>query len=152
MPSSFASPPRAAAPLLLAATASAFQIYVALNPNGANVPGVAAIGHVSPAGGGVNNKYGLAFAGNNYEWNITLACADSDNDGYPNGWELGDPCGNWTAAAKILPTWNTDISHPGLRSSVPQTRKLPLDWSVCGTTNPCAGLETAASPRQALRG
>jgi len=146
--------PRALLFLCCAAAASAFQIYVPDNPNGANVPGVAAIGHVAPGGGGVNNKYGLAFAANLYVWNLTLACADSDNDGYPNGWELGDPCGNWTLASKAAPTWTTDISHPGLRSSVPQTRKLPLDWTVCGK-NPCAGpaeAPLASPPRPALRG
>jgi hypothetical protein len=53
-----------AAALLLAHPAAAFPAYVPLCPNGKGVPGVAAIGHVAPAGGGANNKFGIAFAAN----------------------------------------------------------------------------------------
>ena len=120
--------------LLASQTAQAYQKYVPLCPNAQAVPGVKAIGHVAPAGGGANNKFGLAFAANGHVWNLTLACQDSDSDGWPNGWELGDPCGNWTGAA---PTWTTDISLPGLKSSVPTTHTLPLNWTICGK-NPCA--------------
>ena len=143
----------AALALLLAAprAAEAFPAYVPLCPNANGVPGVAAIGHVAPAGGGVNNKFGIAFANNSHLWNLTLACQDSDGDGWPNGWELGDPCGNWTGGA-AAPTWTTDISLPGLKLSVPKTRTLPLDWTICGK-NPCpasADAADAAAPR--LRG
>jgi hypothetical protein len=54
----------AAVALLLAHPVAAFPAYVPLCPNSNGVPGVAAIGHVAPAGGGVNNKFGLAFAAN----------------------------------------------------------------------------------------
>ncbi len=79
-----------------------------------------------------------------------MACLDSDGDGWPNGFELGDPCGNFTVNGS--PLWSTDISHPGNASSVPQTRKLPPDYiSVCGK-NPCQALleeeEEEAQQRQ----
>ena len=171
-------------------------------------------------------------------WNLTLACEDSDGDGWrvllarartracarkehkrttltgtrhpcssappcrPNGWELGDPCGNWTGGT-AAPTWaasrtrvppppaprsagdarlarpslarslarspafssspfcsilrslpaQTDISLPGLKSMVPKTRTLPLDWAgVCGK-NPCPDSAAAATTTTArLRG
>jgi len=113
----------------------AYKIYVPLCPNAKGVPGVLAIGHIAPAGGGANNKFGLGFAANGHTWNLTLACQDSDGDGWPNGWELGDPCGNWTGGTAV-PTWVTDISLPGLKSSVPKVHTLPLDWTICGK-NPC---------------
>lgn len=55
----------------LAAVASAHQAYVALLPNGANVPGAAAIGHVNPAGGGARNSFGIQFWA---EWTNKCAC------------------------------------------------------------------------------
>ena len=88
-------------------------------------------------------------------WNLTLACIDSDLDGWPNGWELGDPCGNWTGGSAPT-TWSTDISLPGMKSSVPKTRTLPLDWvGVCGK-NPCPPAQQQQQQQQqqpaALRG
>jgi hypothetical protein len=127
------------------AYASSFPTYILLNPNGNNVTGVAAIGHVNPAGGGANNKYGIAFANNLHAWNLTLACADSDGDGWPNGFELGDPCGVWKFGG-AEPLWVTDISHPGQKASVPLTRgALPVNYAaVCGT-NPCASADNEQS-------
>ncbi|EEY58915.1 uncharacterized protein PITG_22951 [Phytophthora infestans T30-4] len=56
---------------LVATTArvvNARPTYVALLPNGDNVPGVAALGHVNPAGGGANNAFGLDFASADKSW------------------------------------------------------------------------------------
>ena len=125
-----------AAAALAAAGALAYPAYVPLCPNGASFPGIAAIGHVDPAGGGANNKFGVAFANNSHVWNLTLACLDSDGDGFPNGWELGDPCGNWTGGA-AAPMWATDLSLPGLKASTPKTRTLPLNWAAACGANPC---------------
>lgn len=81
------------------------------------------------------SPFGWDFAHNNHYWNLCLACADSDNDGFPNGWELGDPCGYWSTHSKAVPCWKDDISHPGNASSVPLTRTV--DWlGTCGY-NPC---------------
>jgi len=110
---------------------SAHKSYVPLIPN-SPFPTVPALGHVNHAGGGATNKFGAAFKNNTLTWNSTLACQDSDSDGFPNGWELGDPCGNWTVGS--TPTWTNDVSHPGEKASVPLTRKV--DWSIC-KVNPC---------------
>jgi hypothetical protein len=62
---------------------------------------------------------------------------DSDNDGWTNGWELGDPCGVWYYSPHSAPhpCWSDDISHPGNSSSVPLTRTL--DWNAACGYNPC---------------
>lgn len=54
--------------------------------------------HVSAAGGGARNNFGISFANNNKRWSSTLAQIDSDNDGSSNGLELQDPNGTWTTA------------------------------------------------------
>ena len=51
----------AAAAFAAVCPASAHPAYVALLPNGAAVPGYAAIGHVDPAGGGARNVFGQQF-------------------------------------------------------------------------------------------
>ncbi len=63
-PLSAAAAAAAAAAVLLAHPASAFPWYIPFNPNALAVKGVAAIGHINPAGGGERNPYGLAFAAN----------------------------------------------------------------------------------------
>ena len=57
---------RAAAALAGVSLAAGYAVYVPLCPNANGVPGVAAIGHIAPAGGGANNKFGLSFAANNH--------------------------------------------------------------------------------------
>ena len=100
---------RASALAAAAGSAAGFATYVPLCPNANGVPGVAAIGHITPAGGGANNKFGIDFAANGHVWNLTLACIDSDGDGWPNGWELGDPCGVWPGGA-AAPAWTVSRS------------------------------------------
>lgn len=108
---------------LAAATACALSLplaaahpeYVAMSPNGANVPGVAAIGHLDANGGGLLNGYGLAFllaGSSNTSW-AALCPQDSDLDGQSNGWELGDPCCTWSVAAGKPPMFTANISNPG---------------------------------------
>ena len=87
-------------------------------PNGANVPGYAAIGHVAPAGGGARNAFGKLFWTewvNKYGWNNTFCCMDADGDLQSNGLELGDPCCVWKQGD--TPAFTSDISHPGLANS-----------------------------------
>jgi hypothetical protein len=83
---------RAIALASLASSAHGHKEYVPLNPNGAGVPGVLAIGHVNVKGGGKTNKYGADFGHVGKAWTQTLCMADSDGDGQTNGLELGDPC------------------------------------------------------------
>ena len=87
-------------------------------PNGANVSGYAAIGHVDPNGGGARNAFGALFWTewvNKYGWNATFCCMDADGDSQSNGLELGDPCCVFKQGD--TPAFTTDISHPGLANS-----------------------------------
>lgn len=89
--------------------------FVAKIPNGANVPGVAGLGHVDPQGGGQLNFFGRAFQDAGYKWTTELCAKDSDGDGQTNGEELGDPCCTWSTG--IDPQRALGVSHPGLASS-----------------------------------
>lgn len=54
-----------------------------------------------------------------------FAGMDSDGDGWPNGFELGDPCGIWQRHNHNgPPAWHNDISHPGNCSSTPCEHSL----------------------------
>jgi hypothetical protein len=113
--------------------ASGHPEYVARNPNGANVPGVKAIGHNNPAGGGSENKFGSDFKAAGKRWNQKLCSLDSDGDGQSNGLELGDPCCIW--AVGQIPQNTTDISHPGDKSSV--TSRKCDDFKCANGNDPC---------------
>lgn len=65
-------------------------------------------------------------------WGPELAAANSDNDGCENGYELGDPDGDWTAAQGQLTIPVPDQSHPGRAGDC----LLPLNqrsWGVLKT-------------------
>lgn len=104
--------------------AVSYQQYIYLIPNGQNVKVdgkvVVGIGHVNGNGGGKRNSFGQAFSNNGKKWTVALCNLDSDGDGYNNGQELGDPECTWTQGQ--IPKQNTDISHPGLLSSVPSVQ------------------------------
>lgn len=73
--------------------------------------------HVSPAGGGARNAFGVqvepAFDDGNFDW-ADFYNLDADGDGYSNGEELGDPEGTWTDGAA-----GDYLSHPGVESRTP---------------------------------
>ncbi|KAG1712793.1 hypothetical protein DVH05_000528 [Phytophthora capsici] len=112
---------RATLSIALVATAAvivnARPTYVARLPNGDNVSGVAALGHVDPAGGGANNQFGLDFASAGEEWTTEFCQMDSDGDGQTNGQELGDPCCEWVQDSNAVVQWTEGVSHPGDSSS-----------------------------------
>ncbi|DAZ99341.1 TPA: hypothetical protein N0F65_005192 [Lagenidium giganteum] len=92
---------------------SARPTYVAKVPNGANLAGVQALGHVNVDGGGPRNAFGLAFAQAGKSWTKELCEADSDGDGQTNGEELGDPCCKWVAGGNAVTLRSEGLSHPG---------------------------------------
>ncbi|KAG6623494.1 Cleavage induced conserved protein [Phytophthora cinnamomi] len=87
-------------------------MYVTRIPNGANVPGIKALGHVDSTGEeSARNVFGIAFEEAGTEWTKELCEADSDEDGQTNGQELGDPCCVWVEGG--TPQWTDGVSHPG---------------------------------------
>ncbi|KAG2783155.1 hypothetical protein PC129_g14144 [Phytophthora cactorum] len=114
--------------------------YVARLPNGENVKGVAALGHVNVAGGGDRNEFGENFEQRGELWTKELCEADSDGDGQTNGQELGDPCCEWNAATASTPRWTEGVSHPGdAKSKSNETLWANIDCSTAATTNVTAG-------------
>lgn len=113
---------------------SAHEEYVARNPNGANVPGVAAIGHINPGGGGAANAYGAAFSQAGLQWSAALCALDSDGDGLSNGLELGDPCCTWTVGTQ--PQFGNDISNPGDAASKTQRGMVNCSSPPPGSPSP----------------
>lgn len=110
--------------------------FVARIPNGANVPGVKALGHIDPNGGGARNDFGEAFEAAELAWTAELCQADSDGDGQTNGQELGDPCCEFNLASNAVVRWSKGVSHPGDSSS----KSDPTLWANVN----CTGSTTAA--------
>lgn len=115
-------PGKIAAVLALSAVLGSVQVaakptFVSKIPNGANVDGVEALGHVDPSGGGSRNDFGTAFDSAGFTWTKELCEADSDGDGQTNGQELGDPCCAWVEGTNEKVEWSTGLSHPGLATS-----------------------------------
>ncbi|CAI5708303.1 unnamed protein product [Hyaloperonospora brassicae] len=115
--------PRTALSLVLAAAAATVTVdarpdYVFRIPNGANVDGVNALGHVDPSGGGARNAFGQDFEADGEQWVTSLCMMDSDGDGQTNGQELGDPCCEWNQTSNPVTLWSTGLSHPGEVSSM----------------------------------
>jgi hypothetical protein len=75
--------------------------------------------HLSAAGGGARNPFGLVVgtlvtAGScTGFWSATLAAQDADKDGRSNGTELGDPAGTWRPG---MPNTGiaAEVSNPGV--------------------------------------
>ncbi|KAF1328046.1 hypothetical protein FI667_g7373, partial [Globisporangium splendens] len=122
---------------------AAIPTYVAKIPNGANVDGVQALGHVNPEGGGARNAFGTAFGTAGHAWTKELCEADSDGDGQTNGQELGDPCCAWVESSNEVVQWSKGLSHPGLASS----KSDPSLWASvsCGSASNSTGSSTSNS-------
>jgi hypothetical protein len=126
-----------------AAVVTARPTYVARLPNGDNVSGVAALGHVDPSGGGANNDFGLDFESAGESWTTEFCQQDSDGDGQTNGQELGDPCCEWVQDSNAVVQWTDGVSHPGDASS---TSDESLWGDVtCGSSTSNSTSTTASS-------
>jgi len=76
--------------------------------------------HVLPSSTNLN-AFGADWNSNGRAWDPVLAAgqdSDSDGDGVPNGWELGDPDGTWQMGDPAPGDPNL-VSSPGQASSVP---------------------------------
>jgi hypothetical protein len=85
-------------------------------------PFVSSAATFDPATAQPNSAFYTDFASAGFQWTIALCQGDSDDDGFTNGEELGDPGCVWTTASStgLLSGLRYDrISHPGLWSSVP---------------------------------
>jgi hypothetical protein len=66
-------------------TVDAMSMYPQRIPNGANVPGIKALGHVDGTGEtSPLTKFGIAFSAAGLQWTVELCKADSDGDGQTN--------------------------------------------------------------------
>jgi len=129
--------------LVPAAFVSAKPEFVAKIPNGANVPGVEALGHVDPAGDGARNAFGEGFDEADFVWTTELCQADSDGDGQTNGQELGDPCCEFVVDTNPDVRWTEGVSHPGDSSLTSD----PSLWAAidCSNVTSAAGNATDSS-------
>ncbi|CEG40029.1 uncharacterized protein PHALS_10252 [Plasmopara halstedii] len=96
---------------------SARPTYVTRVPNGGNVVGVQALGHINVQGGGPRNSFGSDFEDADLQWTSELCAKDSDGDGQSNGHELGDPCCEFSSENNTV-RWSTGVSHPGDATSM----------------------------------
>ena len=97
--------------------------------------------HMSPSGGDARNAFGLTIQGDFLTsvdadgavlWGPDLAAIDSDDDGFTNGEELGDPDGTWEAGDD-LPGDPADVTLPGDPDSHPP-EPPPEPTSISGST------------------
>ena len=108
-----------------AATVDARGFRLNMVPNAGTVGVGCNLCHTS-GGGTPRNAFGLDMQqlvtpnGQEIFWGPELAALDSDGDGVPNGVELGDPAGSWTAGAD-QPGEAASITHPGDAASFIET-------------------------------
>ncbi|POM73697.1 Hypothetical protein PHPALM_9433 [Phytophthora palmivora] len=120
----------------------AYKLFQKKLPNGANVPGVEALGHEREAGG-PNNDFGLDFVESIFQWTKKFCEKDSDGDGQTNGQELGDPCCEFEFRKNEKVRWTEGISHPG----DPELKADPALWEgiVCGADTEVEAVEPQAT-------
>ena len=89
------------------------------------------VGHNTCQGGSMPlNPFGQDLVKNNFKWTQLLCQTDSDNDGFTNGEELGDPCCTWTVGNPLLNDGFVP-SHPGKSEShQPASYVSPNNCSV----------------------
>ncbi|DAZ99338.1 TPA: hypothetical protein N0F65_005189 [Lagenidium giganteum] len=130
----------------MALQVAAHDTYVKLIPNGGNVDGVQAVGHVNPNGDGARNKFGKAFGDADETWTTTLCQADSDGDGQTNGEELGDPCCVWKQGKDSLLQRTTGLSNPGDPKSKSDETASGFKCQASNSTNGVNGTNATLAP------
>ncbi|CEG40468.1 uncharacterized protein PHALS_10665 [Plasmopara halstedii] len=102
--------------------------YAELAPNNAQVPGNPNVGHLDPAGETGTSPFGDAFSKAGNMWSVALCQADTDNDGFTNGQELGDMCCTWVpgSTAGLITDGLSDPSDP---SKTPTNAELQTGCS-----------------------
>ena len=92
------------------------------------------LGHATCHGGSFPlNPFGADLKKAGHKWTKELCEKDSDDDGFTNGEELGDPCCVWDAfdvPSDYMASFTA--SHPGLTSEKPTDYAPP----ACGATTP----------------
>ncbi len=98
-------------------SAHAVQEYGDQIPNLVAAGGCDGLCHAAP-GGALSSQLYLDLEAAGFVWNAAMANADSDGDGYSNGWELQDPSGTWISGT-AYPGSAAFVSNPTLSGSRP---------------------------------
>jgi hypothetical protein len=91
--------------------------------------------HITASGSGLNvfgNDVKITLKDGKPDWKALFAL-DSDNDGYSNGHELGDPSGNWSVGAQKPAGTITNPANASSNSDSPlavQRVQVPTTWAV----------------------
>ena len=112
------------------------------NPTAHDIPGSGItcqrLGHEDcKTGNATVNKFGADFRAAGYVYTKEFCEKDSDEDGVPNGAELGDPCCNFVNGGE--PSRTTDLSHPGERQSKPLIAANHVCTGQAAGTNTTSG-------------
>lgn len=93
----------------------------ALEEYGPQIPNLTAAGGcdgLCHADGGASSQLYIDFAAAGSVWNTSFANADSDGDGFSNGWELQNPSGTWVSGTAD-PGSAALVSNPTLQGDLP---------------------------------
>lgn len=88
--------------------------------------------------GGPRSSFGADIeaqylSGGNVIWGSALAGLDSDGDGFTNGWELGDPDGNWTSGSIGNQAF---VTNPGDASSLDIADETKINQFILEQNSP----------------
>ena len=83
-----------------------------------NIPAAGGCGALCHSSGGSSSQLYIDFEAAGFIWNAQMASADSDDDGFSNGWELQDPPGTWVAGG-AEPGSPALVANPTLPGDLP---------------------------------
>jgi len=114
--------------LAVAPAAHALEEYGLQFPNLVAAGGCDGLCHAS---GLLDSPLYIDFVNAGSVWNSTLANADSDGDGFSNGWELQDPSGTWVSGTPD-PGSAAFVSNPAFANLLPP---LPIATAPTAITH-----------------